>query len=152
MGRLTLWNINMSKYQVKLSVHLVLRRDGYVLLSRRQDTGYFDGYWGLPAGHVEPGELAHDAMVREAEEEIGITISPVDLKLEHVMHHLKPGAEAVDYIHLFFTTAFWGGDVKNCELEKCSDLEWFMNRPSEIIPYIQAALKNGGPYSVFEAL
>lgn len=50
-----------------------------VLLIRREDTHQ----WALPGGHVEPGETAHAALVRELREETGVdladTVDPVVL-------------------------------------------------------------------------
>jgi 8-oxo-dGTP diphosphatase len=43
---------------------------GRMLLVRRCDTGD----WELPGGHVDPGESASDAAVRETAEESGITV------------------------------------------------------------------------------
>ena len=43
---------------------------GRLLLVRRCDTGD----WELPGGHVDPGESASDAAVRETAEESGITV------------------------------------------------------------------------------
>ena len=43
---------------------------GRILLVRRCDTGD----WELPGGHVDPGESASDAAVRETAEESGITV------------------------------------------------------------------------------
>jgi 8-oxo-dGTP diphosphatase len=43
---------------------------GRLLLVRRCDTGD----WELPGGHVEPGESASDAAVRETAEESGVTV------------------------------------------------------------------------------
>lgn len=42
--------------------------------------------WSLVAGHVENGESATAAMIRETYEEIGITLSPDQIKVVHVMH------------------------------------------------------------------
>jgi 8-oxo-dGTP pyrophosphatase MutT (NUDIX family) len=61
-----------------------LRRDvgdtAEVLLQLRQGTGFMDGHWAAAAaGHVEAGESVLEAAVREATEELGITIDPADL-------------------------------------------------------------------------
>jgi 8-oxo-dGTP diphosphatase len=48
---------------------------GRVLLVRRCDTGD----WELPGGHVDPGESASDAVVRETAEESGITVEVTGL-------------------------------------------------------------------------
>jgi len=74
--------------------HLILERpDGRVLLIVRANTGYMDGRAGLPAGHVEPGEPADTAMIREAREELGIAIDPVGLSFAHVMHRRTAGED-----------------------------------------------------------
>lgn len=48
---------------------------GDVLLQRRAD----DGTWCLPGGYVEPNESPEEAAVREALEETGLVVEPVDL-------------------------------------------------------------------------
>ncbi len=48
---------------------------GRLLLVRRCDTGD----WELPGGHVDPGESASDAAVRETAEESGITVEVTGL-------------------------------------------------------------------------
>jgi 8-oxo-dGTP diphosphatase len=55
-------------------------RSGEVLLIRR-GKGYLQGLWSLPGGHIEPGERARDAALREVREETGIEAAiegPVD--------------------------------------------------------------------------
>jgi ADP-ribose pyrophosphatase YjhB (NUDIX family) len=41
-----------------------------LLLQRRRD----NGRWSLPGGHMEPGESAEEACMREIEEEMGIQV------------------------------------------------------------------------------
>jgi ADP-ribose pyrophosphatase YjhB (NUDIX family) len=56
-----------------LTVSAVARRttpDAKILLMQRAD----NGHWGLPGGHVEPGESVADAAVREVFEETGCTV------------------------------------------------------------------------------
>ena len=36
-----------------------------ILLSRRFNTGFMDGWYGLPAGHVRPTERIHETVMRE---------------------------------------------------------------------------------------
>ena len=51
--------------------YLFLQKGDGILLMRRQNSGYYDGWYTVPAGHVEAGELPVDALLREAKEEIG---------------------------------------------------------------------------------
>ena len=46
-----------------------------ILLHRRQNTGYQDGKWDIAgSGHVDEGETAQAAVIRECSEEIGLTV------------------------------------------------------------------------------
>lgn len=62
-------------------VHVLLQRttsQPEVFLLRRAGTGFMDGYFALPGGHVHSGELPLEAARRECEEETGAR--PSDLK------------------------------------------------------------------------
>ncbi len=122
-----------------VNAYLILRKADEVLLLLRKNTGYFDGYYGLVAGHVEDGESATAAMVREAKEEAGIHLRPDQIKVAHVMHR-KTDRWNVD---IFFACSSWQGTVCNKEPEKCAALEYFPldQLPSNIIDYIARALR-----------
>ena len=49
---------------------IIFDDDGRILLEKRSD----NGWWGLPGGHVEIGESAQDAVVREVWEETGLVV------------------------------------------------------------------------------
>jgi ADP-ribose pyrophosphatase YjhB (NUDIX family) len=58
-----------------LTVSAVARRsasDAKILLIRRAD----NGHWGLPGGHVEPGESVKDAAIREVLDESAQPTTP----------------------------------------------------------------------------
>jgi len=131
----------MPKERFKLipSVYLILIRDNKILLSRRYNTGYFDGYYSLPAGHLDGNETLKQGMVREAKEEIDVVLEPADLELVHTMNRKIPNDERVDF---FFVAKKWQGEPKIMEPHKCDNLSWFELEclPKNLIPYIKQAI------------
>jgi len=126
------------------SAYLVLIKNGKVLLSRRFNTGYYDGNYSLPAGHVDKDETFTQCIVREAKEEIGIDLNSKDLNVAHVMHRFS-GKEYGDNgyrIDLFFTTEKWQGEIENKETNKCDDLSWFDldKLPENMVPEVRQAI------------
>ncbi|MCR4328533.1 MAG: NUDIX domain-containing protein [Patescibacteria group bacterium] len=143
----------MPKERFKLipSVYLLLVKDGKILLSRRFQTGFEDGKYGLPSGHAEEKETMREAMVREIQEEIGAQVAIEDLEFAHMMHRSCGDHERIDF---FFVVKKWNEEPKNMEPEKCDDLSWFLldNLPDSTIPYIRQAIEsfvNKIPYSEF---
>lgn len=137
----------MKRFGLVGTVHLVLEKDGRVLMLKRANTGYMDGQFSLVAGHVEEGESVRDAMVREALEEIGLQIDPGALRMLHVMHR-NENESRVD----FFFGAPFEKEPENCEPHKCSGLGWFLldSLPENTVPYIRTALekiRDGAKYS-----
>jgi len=86
-----------KRFKVIPTVYLLLINDNKIVLSRRYNTGFHDGEYSFPAGHLEGNETLTQAMVREAKEEIGVEISPEDLKLVHVMHRKEPNEEKLNF-------------------------------------------------------
>ncbi len=110
-----------------------------MLLLRRFNTGYEDGRYSVPAGHLDGNETVV-AAIREAREEVGVTIAPADLAVVGVMHR-KTDAERIDF---FAAATRWVGDPHNCEPHKCDHLLWAdLDRlPRNVIPYVRRALEN----------
>lgn len=117
--------MSADRFMTRLAVFVILRNaKGEILLQQRSGTGYLDGYWDLPSGHVEYGEAIHDTAVREASEEVGVQIRPEDLQLVHIDQYFI-GNKDRDYVNFTFTAHTWSGEPKICEPEKCSDIGWF---------------------------
>lgn len=142
--------MQIERFTLFPAVFLLLIQDEKVLMLRRYNTGYEDGNYTLPAGHMDGGEPATIAMAREAKEEAGVTILPQDLSLVHTMHCLTNR----EGIHLFFIASQWTGEITNPEPEKCDDISWFpiTTLPENTIPYVREAIKhwqNNVPFSEF---
>lgn len=121
------------------SSYLFLVRDGRILLSRRKNTGYEDGNYSLPAGHVENNESLTQAASREIFEEIGIRLKPENFTLVHVMHRKEKDIR-VD----FFFTAQTTQEPVNKEPHRCDNLSWFPldHLPANTVPYIRQAIQS----------
>jgi len=113
-----------KRYRVAVGVNVLLFRDNKYLLLRRANTGWADGYYTVPAGHLEPGEPLTSAAIRETKEEVGVDISPHNLKLVHVMHRSdkEDDQERLDF---YFLTTEWVGEPYIAETEKADSLDWF---------------------------
>lgn len=78
------------------SVYVLLRKNGKVAFLKRANTGYKDGTFALPSGHVEAGESFRQAAVRETWEEVGVRVSPNELRQIYTMQR----NEGVDNIRV----------------------------------------------------
>lgn len=128
-----------EKYYSRLAVNLVLTRindngEKEILLQLRQNTGYMDDMYDFAcSGHVDANESFTEALVREAEEEIGISVSEEDLELLTVNHHFQ-----ADHVQLFFSASKYEGYPHVCEQNQCGGLLWcnIEELPENIIPYV----------------
>ena len=92
---------------VEVAVGVLIQPDGQFLLTSRPPGKVYEGYWKFPGGKLEAGESVEQALRRELQEEIGITIGAV--------HPWK--IEMVDYPHalvrLNFCKVFdWLGELQ----------------------------------------
>jgi 8-oxo-dGTP diphosphatase len=129
-----------ERFKLVSAAHLFLIRESRVLLLRRYNTGYEDGQYSVVAGHLDGGEPVKDAMIREAREEVGVSIAPEDLDVVGVMHR-RSEDERIDW---FLAASSWAGEVTNAEPGKCDRLDWFPldALPDNIIPYVRRAIDN----------
>jgi 8-oxo-dGTP diphosphatase len=142
-------------FQVVPASYVVLRRSGddgeRVLLQLREGTGFMDGHWAVSAaGHVEPGEDAVAAAVRETAEELGVRLARADLLPLCTIHRTAPpherGDERVDF---FFECRRWTGEPERREPHRAADLRWFdlAALPEPVVPHelrVLHGLRRGG--------
>ena len=142
-----------ERYLSRIGVDIFLERKNeisgrkQILMLKRAGTGYCDGYFDLPGGHLEANEDIFDGMIREAKEEIGISIKREDMEILHIYHRYKGGM-----LKFVFKTDKYNGIPINNELDKCEKIEWidFEYLPENIVPSIKIELdniKNGVYYS-----
>lgn len=133
--------------------YLFLEKDGKILVARRCNTGYQDGNYQVPAGHVEEGELPTKAIIREAKEEIGIDLNTKDLELVHVSYRPKHD-ETGDRVDFFFRAKKWRGEIINMEPNKCDDLKWvtYNNLPENTTFHVLKAIKNMDTGIIFDEI
>ncbi|MGW7692386.1 methyltransferase domain-containing protein [Streptomyces asiaticus] len=136
----------VRRHREIVDVHLILRRGGDVLLARRANTGYADGLLHAPSGHVEDGEDVRAAMVREAAEEIGISLGPDEVRVVLVLQHKAPTGDARTGWFFEAEVGERGGGGRepvNREPEKCSELGWFPldALPDDMVAYCRAGLE-----------
>ena len=126
------------RYTSSVDLHLILRRGDQILLGQRINTGFADGYYALPAGHLKEGEAATEGLVRETAEEADVSIDPADLTCVHIMHHRTNAGR----VALFFEATVWSGEIVNAEPNKCAGWDWYDldALPEPLIPYIAEAL------------
>ncbi len=104
-----------------MSVGAILVRAGTVLLGKRSPTRQLcPGVWDLVGGHVELGETPEDTLVRELQEELGIT--PRAFVKLHVLGDAQlPSNEHV--CHVFAVTE-WDGEPRNLQPEEHTEIRW----------------------------
>ena len=59
---------------VDVAVGVLMQADGHFLLTSRPEGKVYAGYWEFPGGKLEAGESVEQALRRELQEELGITI------------------------------------------------------------------------------
>jgi 8-oxo-dGTP diphosphatase len=87
---------------------LLIKPDDSFLLAQRPPGKAWAGYWEFPGGKVEPGESPEQALCRELNEELGVTVSASSLR------PLTFASHAYDTFHLLmplYACREWEGDI-----------------------------------------
>ena len=130
-----------ERNKLPISVQLILEKEDKILLMKRKNTGYEDGKYSLPGGHVEANEEIRKALIREAKEEIGIHIDLQDIELYRVLNR-KVNKEQ-EYVDFVFKANHWTGNITNEEKENCEEIKWvdINEMPKNTLSFIPKMLK-----------
>jgi ADP-ribose pyrophosphatase YjhB (NUDIX family) len=129
-----------DRFRLISAVHVFLLREGKIFLLRRANTGWGDGLFSVPAGHLDGNEQVIAAAVREVAEEAGVNLAPEDVCVVGVMHR-KSNTERIDF---FLAAEHWQGEPHNAEPGRCSETGWFslIDLPSDTVPYVRRGTEN----------
>ena len=125
----------------KSAVHMIITKDNKILLQKRKGSKLWPGYYALPAGHIDEGETQFDALIREAQEELGINIDPKNILNSYVVLRRNffeiDGKQLEPYIDYYFDIEEFEGIPKIMEEDKCDVLIWadVDNLPEPFINY-----------------
>lgn len=87
-----------------------------MLLLVKRNTIPFKGYWALPGGRSEKGELVEETVIREVKEETGLDVSVLMKVGEHHESGIQDGVE-YDYYPACFLVKVLGGEVRKQQSE-----------------------------------
>lgn len=106
---------------------LILDDAGRLLACRRPVGKHLGGLWEFPGGKLEPGESPAAALVRELEEELGITVAP-DTALTPVVWDYGHGPIR---LHPLLCRIVSGtphphehSEIRWCEKDELGELDW----------------------------
>lgn len=116
---------------VEVAVGVLMQSDGSFLLTSRPVGKPYAGYWEFPGGKVEAGESIEEALHRELNEELGLTMGKA----------MAWKVEVVDYPHAlvrlhFFKVTQWSGEL---QMREQQSFAWSV-LPVGVSPILPGAL------------
>ncbi|WIV96753.1 NUDIX domain-containing protein [Kinneretia aquatilis] len=125
-----------DRVPVEVAVGVLVERDaqgreGRFLLTSRPEGKVYAGYWEFPGGKLEAGETVEQALRRELQEELGITIGTAHPWQELVMDY--PHAR----VRLHFCKVFdWQGEF---QMREQQTMAW-QALPVEVRPVLPGTI------------
>ena len=94
----------------EVAVGILIRSDGAFLLTTRPPGKAYAGHWEFPGGKLEDAETVEQALVRELQEELGVTVTAIQRWREQLVDY----PHALVRLHFCKVTA-WAGELQMCE-------------------------------------
>lgn len=101
------------KKLVQVAVAILMKPNGEYLLASRPNGKGWAGWWEFPGGKIETGETAEQALIRESQEELGITPTQIQpwIKRRYDYPATHDAEAKTVLLHFFFVHA-WQGDLQ----------------------------------------
>lgn len=122
-------------------VYMMLVKESKILLLRRFNTGYADGMYTLPSGHIEKNESIYEATKRETFEEVGVTVIEEEITLSSVSERKTNVGTFYDF---FSIATNWDKEPYIAEPNKCDEVAWYdiHDLPKKLLPYVRIAIEH----------
>ncbi|WP_191014595.1 (deoxy)nucleoside triphosphate pyrophosphohydrolase [Treponema zioleckii] len=104
----------------KTSIACIAFDEKKILIAHRNPVGQMGGRWEFPGGKVEEGETDEQAVVREFQEEFGVTVQ-VEKRIAET--NFKHNNERVD-LHAYLVKLPHNGIEKKFKLTEHSEYRW----------------------------
>jgi|SRR3989344_2978008 len=136
----------MDRLKIKPAVYAIIQNGEKILLLKRFNSGWMDGRYTLPSGHIDQRESPTGAVIREIKEETSVAVEKENLELVHVMY------EKDAYIDFYFKVTSYSGEITHAEPERSSEILWEkdIKGNKNIIEKVKLSLlsyKSGIPFS-----
>lgn len=127
-----------------MAVYCLVSNGPKILMLQRTGTRYADGFWSIPAGHVDDGEPFLHAATRELLEETGLSVRPECWSLLTLMHRCTDQRTIVD---VFLKARSFTGELLNLEPDKHANLGFYdlTDLPGPIVDYVAIVLGQIAP-------
>ena len=115
---------------VEVAAAVMLRAEGReFLLAQRPEGKVYAGYWEFPGGKLETGETVRQALIRELQEELGITVTACSPWLTRVFTY----PHATVRLNFWRVTA-WEGEIGITAPLEHSAFDWLpIGQPATVI-------------------
>jgi len=105
---------------------MIIQSQKILLGQRSAERVFYPDVWDVFGGHVEPGELQHQSLPRELQEELGITPTQWEyLETIHLSPPSPPNQPDDQLIVHLYVVSDWIGTPSNRQLEEHSAIGWF---------------------------
>ena len=105
---------------------LIVKSDRILLGHRSEQRAFYPNVWDVFGGHMEPGEQPEETLVRELQEEVGIT--PTQWTDLETIVQAVPGGDgnpSDELICRLYCVTSWVGTPVNWQPHEHSAIQWF---------------------------